>query len=312
MEEASVSSVVTYFVTYVCLTFVEFIAYAILHDSIKDNSHSARGVSLLFLGINATIDMSLALWHICFLFTGLFAYDLLSIPFTCSVVVCLAAVTPLASAVWKAGNSQANSVSLIQIEQTKFEFSFMLRVLIAAVVLSLLAHWIKLVTCVAYLFFVPQIVKNVSENYRFSMSPAVYVLVAASRLGIVCYYFGYTGNFAAFSPSPGLVVFTGVILGVQVLVLYLQTRLGPRCFLPKGWFSQSEFSYYRSQEEDESLGDRDCCICLQPLAYNNHTRAGRTVHTPCSHQYHHDCLQRWTNISNQCPTCRRDIPEIEE
>ena len=41
-----------------------------------------------------------------------------------------------------------------------------------------------------------------------------------------------------------------------------------------------------------------CAICLEDLKHN-------LIITPCKHQFHRTCLEKW--IKNSCPLCRRKI-----
>lgn len=38
----------------------------------------------------------------------------------------------------------------------------------------------------------------------------------------------------------------------------------------------------------------------------------RTMHTPCNHRFHEDCLTQWMGIKMECPTCRQVLPPLEE
>jgi len=44
-------------------------------------------------------------------------------------------------------------------------------------------------------------------------------------------------------------------------------------------------------------------------AVENHAR---TMHTPCCHCFHEDCLLQWMSIKMECPSCRRLLPPLEE
>lgn len=33
--------------------------------------------------------------------------------------------------------------------------------------------------------------------------------------------------------------------------------------------------------------------------------------TPCNHLFHNRCLEKWLELKNECPYCRREIPIIE-
>lgn len=35
------------------------------------------------------------------------------------------------------------------------------------------------------------------------------------------------------------------------------------------------------------------------------------MRTPCNHLFHNRCLEKWLELKNECPYCRREIPIIE-
>jgi len=35
------------------------------------------------------------------------------------------------------------------------------------------------------------------------------------------------------------------------------------------------------------------------------------MRTPCNHLFHNRCLEKWLEVKNECPYCRREIPIIE-
>ena len=41
-------------------------------------------------------------------------------------------------------------------------------------------------------------------------------------------------------------------------------------------------------------------------------KARQFMQTPCQHKYHIYCLRNWMNIKLECPSCRHELPPIEE
>ena len=37
----------------------------------------------------------------------------------------------------------------------------------------------------------------------------------------------------------------------------------------------------------------------------------RFMITPCSHVFHSPCMEKWMELKNECPYCRRPIPPLE-
>ena len=47
-----------------------------------------------------------------------------------------------------------------------------------------------------------------------------------------------------------------------------------------------------------------CSICLDSNFVDSTTHEKRKFITKCNHVYHHDCIYRWAQQNNSCPTCR--------
>jgi hypothetical protein len=46
-----------------------------------------------------------------------------------------------------------------------------------------------------------------------------------------------------------------------------------------------------------------CVICFSDINRND------KYFLPCSHCYHHDCIQQWLQESRTCPCCKTSVPE---
>ena len=51
---------------------------------------------------------------------------------------------------------------------------------------------------------------------------------------------------------------------------------------------------------------RDYAICLSSQYSDNSNSPQKLYSTPCNHHFHFECLKRWCQINNSCPTCHHD------
>jgi E3 ubiquitin-protein ligase DOA10 len=52
----------------------------------------------------------------------------------------------------------------------------------------------------------------------------------------------------------------------------------------------------------ENLEDKICSICMKDYDVND-----KVLTTPCSHNYHQNCVLDWFRKSNKCPICKFKI-----
>ena len=55
-----------------------------------------------------------------------------------------------------------------------------------------------------------------------------------------------------------------------------------------------------NQSEPEK---EECIICLE--------EEGEWKTLGCQHRYHTACIEKWIRVSERCPVCMRNIPEME-
>lgn len=187
---------------------------------------------------------------------------------------------------------------------SRFNIVIILVVLTAIVVDS----WYIFSVAVLHCFFVPQIIRNVRHNYKNSMKPSVYLSIASGRLALVLYIFGCPANFLVWKPKYWLVSVVSTLIVLQVVILALQRVCGPRFIIPRR-YKPEVYSYYKALPNELELAEQlECSICLFPV--NKTDRLVMT--TPCNHSFHSDCLTHWMGIKLQCPTCRTELPFVDE
>lgn len=111
-------------------------------------------------------------------------------------------------------------------------------------------------------------------------------------------------NFLAAQPRYGTAVALVCWMILQIIILFTQDFLGPRFFIPKR-FLPPKYDYKRplSLAPEESS---DCVICMSPVDL----RQRDYMVTPCDHIFHELCLLQWLEQQQNCPTCRRQLPNI--
>ncbi|CAD8139736.1 unnamed protein product [Paramecium octaurelia] len=171
--------------------------------------------------------------------------------------------------------------------------------------------------CLTGLCLLPQIIHNIrlGNNPRF-ISYFVFGILVPSML-YQLYNRGCPSNLRGLEPS---LAFCMIYLSeylLQIIILYIQYKLGPRSFIPK-CFLPKQYNYYRTLNIQEDY--EECAICLTSLMDDPFDTEAPTqklvikqaMQTPCRHWFHPSCLRSWIDIKMQCPTCRSDLPPLLE
>jgi hypothetical protein len=182
-------------------------------------------------------------------------------------------------------------------------------VLITVAVLASVAmqDWFLETIAMLHCFFLPQVLKSAVGNYKSSIKSSVYLCIGLGRLALILYIFAYPDNFLIWRPKywyAGLV--TGLLV-LQILLLTAQNLFGPRFMVPQR-FKPHVHCYFQPLREIEMAEFVDCNVCLSPFGADN----AQVMRTPCKHLFHKDCLTHWMAIKLQCPTCRSELPAIED
>ncbi|CAD8045581.1 unnamed protein product [Paramecium sonneborni] len=171
--------------------------------------------------------------------------------------------------------------------------------------------------CLTGLNLLPQIIHNIrlGNNPKF-ISYFIFGILFPSMIYQI-YYRACPSNIVGFEPSLAFcMIFLSEYL-LQIIILYIQFKLGPRSFIPK-CFLPKQYKYLRTLniQEDEN----ECAICLTSLTEDPFDQEAPTdkliikqaMLTPCSHWFHPSCLRSWIDIKMQCPTCRSELPPLLE
>lgn len=282
------------------------------HDCSNSPLH-ARKTSLLFLLWNAVLDSVLAVWHLKEACEHPAAFYYMTLAVLWSGLVVTMVHSRMVELVWRAQSQQ------LDYNRTQTVIGLWNFVAWAGIT-SILLGWPELISVVVIGlqgFFVPQIVRNVKYGYRRSQHPLVYWPIALSRMLFLSYHFACPANFLKYQPRPYTAVLACCFLTLQVLCLGLQDRFGVLWFVPKRFRARYASPYHKSPLEEAKLEmkDLECVICMTSLSLpgakdveNSH----RTLHAPCGHRFHSDCLGRWLDLKPDCPTCRAHLPPVTD
>jgi len=168
---------------------------------------------------------------------------------------------------------------------------------------------VPFIVVMAQFYWLPQILLDVWQGTKHSLSPVFYIGTSIWRTLGVLYIFGCPqGIFAKdLYPIPGapsfavcaIVVF---IQAAQVGIMFSQEKYGARWFIPWLCMPWAHNYKYKGGLEDGT----ECVICMSEID----TEDGRHAVTPCAHRFHFDCLQQWLDVKMECPTCRATLPPI--
>ncbi|KAK7687335.1 hypothetical protein QCA50_009841 [Cerrena zonata] len=190
----------------------------------------------------------------------------------------------------------------------------------------------------AFMWF-PQIQRSIKRGRTSGMSAEYLIGATLCRLYFLLYFMACPKNILDVEPRPW-VWFVVLFIFLQVAVLLLQDRFGPRFFLPSQMAKPTGYDYHPPiplpdpEAPEQSLGD--CAICMDAIEVDASLRqrsgaddekgnggfsrsgalwAQASVRksyslAPCHHLFHTACLERWLAIKNICPQCRRPLPPL--
>jgi len=181
---------------------------------------------------------------------------------------------------------------------------------------------------ISALFFVPQIIHNIKRGGKYRFDSSYVFLLGAARMAIPLYIKSYNGSMFRYTTSLSFLFLYPAIILSQVLILYLQSKLGSRFIVPS-MFLPPTYDYYvkctKNTITDEGI-DETCSICMDNLLQetvdaknegNTSLLATKTANnekimkTPCRHHFHESCLKGWMEIKLECPFCRSPLPPLE-
>mmetsp|Transcript_11911 Transcript_11911/g.22848 ORF Transcript_11911/g.22848 Transcript_11911/m.22848 type:complete len:315 (+) Transcript_11911:478-1422(+) len=309
-EDDVMDGKITYATIFTVINFLTFFGFLRhLRFCLRSETY-AKQTSLIFLGMNACIDLFLSLWHLRLALYYYTCFDYLMLTSIWSFTVFIIVQSRLVRVVWRAQNQSVVDFGVAYERRVYGIFNTRFFIITTTIVLAAIAidNWYMLTIAALHCFFVPQIIKNVTNNHKDALKPSVYLSISAGRLALILYIFGCPANFLIWRPKYWFVWTMTAIIVLQIAMMGLQRVCGPRFILPQR-FKPRVYSYYKPMNDELELTDQsDCSICLTQIEKDN----TQVMTTPCNHHFHKDCLTHWMTIKLQCPTCRAELPSVEE
>ncbi|CAH0482855.1 unnamed protein product [Peronospora belbahrii] len=304
----------------VIMTFVAMaeIYFLLRQLQISSTQASAAKVSLLTIGQQAIVDSYLCLGHLT---VGIVAQNVFaafaSVAFVKLIIFSVFEMRYLLI-IWKARRPQGFSEGWLTLrrELTTLYSRFYLSLLAGLCIFYNFSNHLPVLAFICYSFWVPQIVHNVHREVRSPFDLGYLYGISALRLFLPLYFYGCPDNFLTAFPmyeskiDPQYCYMLSSWVGLQVGILALQQRYGPRFFVPAR-FLPVKYNYERRidlqhlallKDSDNSI---DCVICMVELDIE----ARDYMIAPCDHIFHRECLEGWMQVKMECPTCRHALPE---
>ncbi|KAG2731236.1 hypothetical protein G9P44_005652 [Scheffersomyces stipitis] len=195
-------------------------------------------------------------------------------------------------------------------------------------------------------FWIPQFLRNTLKNRRKSFSWEFVLGTSLVRL-VPVIYICLEDNIGRHRYDPVLVSVLTSWLSFQILLLVLQSYMGPRFWVNEKWLPKA-YDYQKilhikdlehnfssellanikpneggNEEQDKGIIECKCTcpICMTDISLPILTKDGdesrrRKINnklymiTPCYHIFHSECLESWMKYKLQCPVCRESLPPI--
>lgn len=189
-------------------------------------------------------------------------------------------------------------------------------------------------------FWFPQFMRSTLKNRPKYLSWEFVWGITIMKLIPVAYFTLKKRNPFKDTYEPSLFCLVAGWMGIQISLLYLQSKLGARFWitdrflpeqynyhpiihiqaLPRGFVKDDSAKANPSAGPEVSMYCGDCVICMgiinlpilmeqaEGKKYAN-LMDGIMV-TPCHHLFHTPCLESWMKYKLQCPVCRSAIPPV--
>jgi hypothetical protein len=216
--------------------------------------------------------------------------------------------------IWKARRPQGFNLgwNAVRRELTILYSRFYCTLLVGIMIAYNFWGYLTWLLVVAYSFWIPQIVYNAQKEVRNPLDYRYLVGISVARMVAPLYLYGCPNNFlivllpGATSTKPGFCLMLSVWMFLQVAMLMLQDRFGPRFFIPARFLPQKYRYDRRVVSPSSNKEDMECVICINTVEISGNSY----MVAPCEHVFHRECLEQWMEVKLECPTCRMELPPL--
>lgn len=315
-EEDLQEPIVSYSFVITCIGVALIFAFSKHSQDCINSENFARKTSIEFLMSQSAVDLCLSIWHLYLSTIYYKAFDYLMLAAFMNFAVYLIINGKLMMSVYRAHNpsSAQDGHEAFRRRLSIFE-SFQIILITSLIPLIILAGEYMIFIILAMHSYTPQIILSANKGYKFSIKPTVIIVITMSRMILLLYVFGLSHNFTSIMPDYKSCIVIILLFVLQLVIVLLQNK-HPRFFIPK-ICRPKVYSYFKDHNEEKLQDKTECIICMSELNLAGHDNNevinfSRTMHTPCRHMFHEDCLSNWMSVKMECPTCRTPLPLIEE
>ena len=262
--------VFNYFIIVTIICVFNCIINNIMVKDLNNNKEAAACFPIFYLGFNINWHIYCCLTHLRWSFAFKeYYYEFNSIGLLYIIDIIFHDIR-LSCQVWSLIKSYNTNRVFVQ-KRMLYYFSFYILSFITIFInpdLFFFNHWIVIIT---FLTWTPQIIYNAIYNNKY-IYPIIHIInTSFDKLFFGFYFTGYKYNFFRIKEDKYFMFGMVCYVIINLIVLYLQYKMGPRFFLPKEC-QKMEFDFYKNKKElMELIKDVDkveCVICLMPIFYD--------------------------------------------
>ena len=308
--------IVSYSFVISCVSITLILAFSRHTQDCIASESVAKKTPIEFLILQSAIDLWYSIWHLYLSLVFYMAHEYLILAAFMTFAVYLVLHGRLLMHTWKAQNPglAQDGILMFKIRFSIFE-SFWLIFILSFIPVFIVFKDMKILIVLVSHNYLPLIYNSARYGYKNSIKPEIIVTITIARLLLLLYLFGFAHEFMKPEADYKACLVFILYFGVQTGVVLLQNK-HPRFFLPK-ICRPVTYTYFRDVEFERIQERSECIICMTELNLGGGDGAeilnfSRTMHTPCKHMFHEDCLGDWMNLKMECPTCRTPLPLVEE